>query len=129
MDLQNIQKDFGSGKVEMDLTTAREQHHALITRLMTGPGGSEAAMHRAERLYGLSYWQQFRLRYRRLASPAFVERVRQAYLSTLEQSVRRDLENLKTQQIVNGTGDDASIQSLVVEAESLLARIKDKTSA
>ena len=112
----------------MDLSIARDQHHALITRLMHGPGDSEGAMHRAERMFGLSYWAQFRLRYRRAASPAFVERVRQAYLTTLEQSVRRDLEALKRQQTI-GTGDDASIQSLVVEAENLLARLASKQAS
>ena len=110
----------------MDLAVARDQHHALLSKLMTGPGSSEAAMHKAERLYGLGYWQQFRLRYRRLASPDFVERVRQAYLTTLEQSVRRDLESLKTQQTAGK--NDASIESLVLEAESLLARIRDKAA-
>lgn len=112
----------------MDLTIARDQHHALITKLMHGPGDSEGAMHRAERLFGLSYWAQFRLRYRRAASPAFVERVRQAYLSTLEQSVRRDLEALKRQQQI-GTGNDASLQNLIVEAESLLARLASRQVA
>jgi len=125
--LQRNTKSFGSGEVEMTVTTARDQHHALISHLMTGPGDSEGAMHRAERLFGLNYWAQFRLRYRRLASPDFVERVRQAYLSTLEQSVRRDLESLKRQQTAGN--NDASIQSLVVEAEGLLARIKSKVSA
>ncbi len=121
-------KEFGLSEVEMDVTVARDQHHALITKLMTGPGDSEGAMHRAERMFGLSYWAQFRLRYRRAASPAFIERVRQAYLSTLEQSVRRDLESLKRQQS-NGTVDDASIQNLISEAENLLARLASKSAA
>lgn len=121
-------KAFGSTEVEMDVSIARDQHHSLITRLMTGPGDSEGAMHRAERMFGLPYWAQFRLRYRRAASPAFVQRVRQAYLSTLEQSVRRDLESLKTQQAA-GAGDNASIQDLIVEAENLLARLSSKTAA
>lgn len=112
----------------MDLAVARDQHHALITKLMHGPGDSDGAMHRAERMFGLPYWAQFRLRYRRAASPAFIERVRQAYLSTLEQSVRRDLESLKRQQTIGG-GDDASIQSLIVEAESLLARLACKQNS
>ena len=118
-------KDFGSAEVEMDLSAARDQHHALITKLMAGPGDSEGAMHRAERMFGLPYWAQFRLRYRRAASSAFIQRVRQAYLSTLEQSVRRDLESLRTQQIKDGTGD-ASIQNLITEAEDLLARLASK---
>jgi len=120
-------KPFGSAEVEMSLAVARDQHHTLITKLMTGPGDSEGAMHRAERMFGLPYWAQFRLRYRRAASPAFVERVRQAYLSTLEQSVRRDLESLRTQQAA-GNGD-ASLSDLIVEAENLLAKLSSKTAA
>ena len=45
----------------MDVAIARDQHHALLTKLMTGPGDSEGAMHRAERNYGLPYWSQFNL--------------------------------------------------------------------
>lgn len=125
--MQKNPKGFSSLEVEMDVSIARDQHHSLITRLMTGPGDSEGAMHRAERMFGLPYWSQFRLRYRRAASPAFVQRVRQAYLSTLEQSVRRDLESLKTQQ--SAGNNNASVQSLIVEAENLLARISSKTAA
>jgi hypothetical protein len=120
-------KPFGNAEVEMSLTVARDQHHALITKLMTGPGDSEGAMHRAERMFGLAYWAQFRLRYRRAATPAFIERVRQAYLSTLQQSVKRDLESLKTQQAAGDS--DASISDLIVEAESLLARLESKARA
>lgn len=121
--MQRNAKNFGIPEVEMSISVARDQHHALITKLMTGPGDSEGAMHRAERMFGLSYWAQFRLRYRRAASPAFIERVRQAYLSTLEQSVRRDLECLKRQQS-NGTDNDASLEDLIIEAQSFLARLE-----
>jgi hypothetical protein len=125
--MQNLQKHFAKPEREMDVAVARDQHHALIIRLMTGPGGSEAAMHRAERQFGLPYWAQFTLRYKKRATPVFVERVRQAYLSTLENSVRRDLERLKTEQ-AKGNGD-ASIQDLVVEAEDLLARLESRKGA
>lgn len=125
--MQKNTKEFGTAEVEMEMTVARDQHHALITKLMTGPGDSEGAMHRAERQFGLPYWAQFRLRYRRAASPAFIERVRQAYLSTLERSVRQDLESLKTQQSIGNS--DASISDLIVEAENLLARLASKSAA
>lgn len=125
--MKNLQKDFGHGEVEMPIAAAREQHNALIQKLMTGPGSSEAAMHKAERVFGLSYWQQFSLRYKKRATPAFIERVRQAYLSMLEQSVRRDLECLRTEQAKGSA--DADIEDLVLEAESLLARIKGRTAA
>jgi hypothetical protein len=122
--MQKHAKDFGIAEVELPLTVAREQHHALISKLMNGPGDSEGAMHRAERLFGLAYWAQHRLRYRRAATPAFVERVRQAYLSMLEQSVRRDLECLRTHHTTGNT--DASTADLIVEAEDLLGRLASK---
>lgn len=125
--MHNRQKEFGHGKVEMDVAVARDQHNALIQKLMTGPGSSEAAMHRAERVFGLSYWQQFALRYKKRATPAFIERVRQAYLTMLEQSVRRDLAQLQTEQ-ARGNGD-ADLTGLISEAENLLARIKSKSAA
>lgn len=124
-----LQREFAKRKPEreMDAALARDQHGAIITKLMTGPGDSEGAMHRAERLYGLNYWAQHTLRYKRRATPAFIERVRQAYLSMLEQSVRRDLEKLKAEQ-TKGNGD-AHIQKLIAEAESLLGRMSSKSAA
>jgi hypothetical protein len=127
LELQNLQKDFGTTEVELPLSIARDQHHALITKLMTGPGDSEGAMHRAERLFGLPYWSQHRLRYRRAGTPAFIERVRQAYLSMLEQSVRRDLECLKTQQAKGSV--DADTTDLILEAKDLLARLASRSAA
>ena len=115
------------GKRDMTIALARDQHHTVITRLMTGPGDSEAAMHRAEHQFGLPYWAQFNLRYKKRATPSFVERVRQAYLSVLEQSVKRDLEKLKTAKTL-GT-DDARIEGLISEAENLLDRMASKEAA
>lgn len=117
--MQNGQKEFG--RREMDVTAARNQHHALITRLMTGPGDSEGAMHRAERQFGLPYWSQHGLRYKRRATTEFIERVRQAYLSMLEASVRRDLEKLRVEQAKGN--NNARIQGLIAEAENLLSRM------
>lgn len=122
-----VQKDFAREQPEMDVSIARDQHHALITKLMTGPGGSEAAMHRAERMFALPYWAQFGLRYKRRATPAFIQQVRQAYVAMLQQSVRRDLERLKTEQ-AKGNGN-ADIQSLVAEAEDLLDRLARQSLA
>lgn len=117
-------KEFAKSGRDMDITIAREQLHAVVTRLMTGPGDSEGAMHRAERQFGLPYWAQFNLRYKKRATAAFIERVRQAYVSTLEQSVRRDLEKLKTER-AKGQDDDR-IAGLILEAEDLLCRISDR---
>lgn len=116
-------KELGKAEREMDIAIARDQHHAIITKLMTGPGDSEGAMMRAERQFGLPYWSQHNLRYKRRAAAPFVEWVRQAYLSMLESSVRRDLEKLKTER-AKGDGN-ARIQGLIVEAESLLGRISN----
>lgn len=71
-------KEFGEPEREMDVAIARQQHHALVTKLMCGPGDSEGAMHRGERQYGLPYWSQFNLRYKRRATSSFIERVRNA---------------------------------------------------
>lgn len=111
----------------MDVSLAREQHHVIITKLMVGPGDSEGAMHRAERQFSLPYWAQFNLRYKKRASATFIERVRHAYFSILEQSVRGDLQKLKTEQ-AKGSGD-ARVESLIVEAENLLVRIANKAGA
>ena len=105
----------------MDVSAARDQHHALITKLMCGPGDSEGAMHRAERQFGLPYWSQHALRYKRRATADFISRVRQAYLSMLEVSVRRDLERLRTEQAKGNA--DARLASLILEAENLLSRM------
>jgi len=106
----------------MDVSVARSEHQLLISRLMNGPGDSAEAMYRAERLYGLPYWSQWNLRHKRRASLSFMHRVREAYLATIEQSVRRDLERLKA----DATKDrgDVGIASLVAEGEALLAKIE-----
>lgn len=110
--------------LDVRLATARCEHQAIISRLMTGPGDSEGAMHRAERLFGLGYWPQWNLRHKRRGTWEFIERVRHAYLAMLEQSVRRDLEKLKIERAKGAP--DAGIAGLVAEAEALLARIREK---
>ena len=116
------QKEFGKG--DAMLADAREQHQVLLGRLMTGPGDSEGAMHRAERLYGLPYWSQWNLRHKRRASVTFVDRIRNAYLAMLESSVRRDLEKLKAEQAKDNS--DAVLAGLVAEATALLAKIEER---
>jgi hypothetical protein len=123
--MQRNTKFFGRPEVDVDLTVARGQHDALITKLMTGSSDTEGAMYRAERMYGLAFWAQHRLRYRKAATASFIERVRQAYLSTLHQSVRRDLEKLKTLETIRSV--DADVQNLIDEAQNLLARMADAT--
>lgn len=96
----------------------------LLAREMRGPSDTEAAMHRIQTKWGIDYWAQWSLRYRqpkRLAAD-LVERVRQASLSSLEQSIRRDIERLKIEAALG----DADFADLIVEAESLLAKIAAK---
>jgi hypothetical protein len=108
----------------MDVAAVREQHQAIIQRLMVGPGDSEGAMHRADRMFGLPYWSQWNLRFKKRATVPFMQRVCQAYLSLIQQSVRRDLEKLRTEEAKGA--DDVGLKSLVAEAEALLARIDER---
>ncbi len=114
------------GKTEMDISAAREQHSALLGRLMRGAGGIDAAMHAADRMYGLPYWSQWNLRAKRRATAAFMDRIRQAYLAALETSVRRDLERLKAEEAKGSR--DAGLTDLVAEAQDILARIAERAS-
>ena len=117
------QKDFDRQDMEATATyQARQQHQTLIQKLMSGPGDSEGAMRRAEASFGLSYWAQWRLRYRRKATGQFIAQISQAYTAMLRKSVKRDLEQLKIDQAKGDTDDD--LQSLIAEAETLLARIE-----
>lgn len=116
-------KDLAPGK-RMDIATAREHHQSILSRLMSGPGDSEGAMHRAESMFGLPYWSQHALRYKRRVTIPFMQRVHQAYLHIIETSVRRDLERLRIEQSKGDT--DAALAGLVAEAEALLARISER---
>jgi hypothetical protein len=115
------------GRIEVNVTAARQEHQAIVSRLMNGPGDSDGAMHRAERVFGLPYWSQWNLRHKRRATIAFMQRVREAYLTTIERSVRRDLECLKAEKIKGA--DDVGLESLVAEAEALLARISERVKS
>ena len=109
------------GKSEMEIAQARDEHQSLIARLMRGPGDSMGAMHRAESMFGLPYWSQWNLRHKRRATAQFMQRVRYAYLDMLAQSVRREIEILKTEE-AKGNGD-INDQGLLAEAEILLAKV------
>lgn len=116
------QKEIGEPKVEV--AQARQLHQRLISRLMQGPGDSEGAMHRAEQKFGLPYWSQWNLKHKRRATLQFISQLHGAYISTVESSVKRDLEYLKTEKAKGA--DDADFESLVAQAESLLAEIAKK---
>lgn len=124
-DLPNCQKELVTGDT-MQVSIARHEHEATLSRLMSGPGDSEGAMHKAERIFGLSYWCQFNLRHKRRASLPFMAKIHAAYVSVLERSVRRDLEALKTERAKDN--DDAELAGLVAQAEALLAEIAARKS-
>ena len=116
------QKEFPKGDdVSTPVAIAREQHQVILSRLMTGPGDSEGAMHRAERMFALPYWCQFNLRFKHRASLPFMAKVHGAYVSMLERSVKRDLEALKIERAKQD--DEADLARLIAEAETLLAEI------
>jgi hypothetical protein len=117
------QKEFGKPE---DIERARKEHQDLISKLMSGPGNSEGAMRKAEQLFGLPFWSQWNLRHKRRATREFIERLRQAYLTLLATSLRRDMEFLRTEQI-KGTADVGDAV-LIAEAEALLAKIGQKKS-
>lgn len=106
------------------MDAAYQMHRDLLAREMRGPGDTEAAMYRLQAKYGLDYWKQWMARYKRSASSEFIEQLRQAYLSTLERSVRRDLEALKIEK-AKDLGD-VGLADLIAEAETLLAKIQRK---
>ena len=108
------------------MTEAVATYRNLLAREMCGPSDSEQAMHRIQAKYGIDYWTQWGLRYRapKRVSADLVDRVRQAYLATLEQSVRRDIARLEIE-IAKGA-PDAAFTDLVAEAQGLLARIQTR---
>ena len=115
-----LPKEIGKG-AELEIAQARQVHQGLLARLMQGPGDSDGAMHRAELKFGLSYWSQWNLRHKGRATVQFISQLHSAYRATVENSVKRDLEYLKTEQAKGAS--DAALESLLAEAESLLAKI------
>jgi len=113
-------------KLQVSMPDVIRTYKDLLAREMRGPSDSEGAMHRLQTKYGLDYWTQWALRYRspkRIAHDV-VLLVEAAHLRMVEQSVKRDLEYLKTE-IAKGA-DDADVGSLVAQAENLLAQIAKK---
>lgn len=113
-------KEIGKDK-SLGIAEAKLIHQGLIARLMTGPGDSEGAMYRAQQKFGLPYWSQWNLRHKSRASAPFLVQLHRAYLEAIQNTVRRDLEYLKTEEAKGA--EDASLEGLVAEAESLLAKI------
>lgn len=97
-------------------------HRDMVDREARAAGDVESAMRRIEATYGLDYWSQYVCRYKRRVTADFALRLRGAYLDMIERSVRRDIETLKTERALGAT--DAALESLIAEAETLLAKIK-----
>ena len=113
------------GMNDLAISQARSQHQGIVQRLMTGPGDSEGAMRRAESRFGLGYWSQWNLRYKRKASAGFMAKISQAHFDLIEKSVRRDIQQLENLGAAsNAANTETDLSSLVAEAEALLARIK-----
>ena len=85
------------------------------------------ALDKLQSLFGLGRHSMHDLlrRKSRLPGEAFRRRLRVAHLELLKRSVRRDLEKLKIERAKGSA--DADLESLVAEAETLLARIEEKT--
>lgn len=108
------------------MTDTTTLYRDMLAREMRGPSDSEGAMHRLQVKFGLDYWQQWALRYRSPKRIAYdlVHKIQSAHMAMLEQSVRRDLSLLQIE-LAKGTAD-ADIESLVAEAENILAKIAKK---
>lgn len=98
----------------------------LIAARSRGNGDRENAMRRVEQEFGIGFWQQWGLLYRGRSRPdvELYQRIRGAFLSTLEKSVRRDLARLETE--AAKSNDDPDLASLQAEARDILAKIKAK---
>jgi hypothetical protein len=102
---------------------AKVQLREMIQRRSRGRGDQENSMRQIEHEFGIGYWQQFQLLYRQ-GSRETIERVRQAYLMQLAQSVRRDMAKLEIEAAKQNETGDADVAGLAAEDQNLLARIK-----
>lgn len=103
-------------------------NNKILAKEIRGSGDVENAMFRLQSEYGLDYWRQWQLKYRKQACKEFIEQIRQAYLNMLERSVRREVEALKIEQ-AKECGANAGNPDLIAEAENLLAKIHAKRVA
>ena len=113
---------------ELSVKDARRMHERLVEFVRCGRGSKEWAMRVLEQRFGLSFWAQQDLHYRPERKPSipFLLRLREAYLSALERSVRRDLEVLKAEK---ARGDDAAdLERLLAEAEALVAELEARSA-
>src|SRR5690348_6894292 len=97
------------------MSAALETYNKMLAKEIRGSGDVENAMYRLQFEYGLDYWRQWLLKYRKQSCAEFTEQIRQAYLSMLERSVRRDIEALKIEQ-AKDSKSDAGNADLIAEA-------------
>lgn len=114
-----------------DMTALAQEAKANLREMIQlrsrGRGDHENAMHQIEREFGIGYWKQWQLLYRK-GTRETIERVRQAYLLQLEASIRRNMAKLEIQAAKNAdTATD--VGRLTLEAQDLLARIKEQVSS
>lgn len=110
------------------MSAALETYNKMLAREIRGSGDTENAMYRLQTEYGLDYWRQWLLKYRKQSCEEFREHIRQAYLSMLERSVKRTLDELKIERAKERVGN-ADNSDLIAEAEKLLAKIAEKKVA
>lgn len=107
---------------------AERRVKALLSREM-GPGMTqEAAMHRVEAKFGVPFWTQWSLLYRKPKKIAadILNRLEQAGIVSAEQALRREIAEIKVE-IAKDRGTD--LEGLLAEAEGLLAQIKKAREA
>lgn len=122
-------KKLAEDMSDITVDELRREHRSLIARRMTGPGDSEAAMHRLDQEHGLPYWSQWNFQYKRerKPSPEFLTRLQQVILCVLRKSVRTDLAKLENKAAMGDVAPD--LADLKAEAESVLAKIQERLSA
>lgn len=105
------------------METAYLIHRELLQREYVGPGDMEAAMYRLQAKYGLDYWRQWQLKYRRTARPDFIQQLEQARFIALRDNMKGEIGKLQiTAAKLNAQAD---MGDLVGEAQALLAETKD----
>lgn len=113
-------------KLQKIMIEVVEIYRDLLAREMRGPSDSEGAMRRLQSKFGLDYAHQWALRYRapkKIAADLF-QSIKQAHISMLEQSVKRDLSLLQIE-IAKGVAD-ADTENLVADAKALLVEFQKR---
>ena len=103
------------------LDEAAEWSKSLTRMRARGPGDIENAMRLIEREYGVDYWLQWRLRYRRSAlkdiGVSAYMRLKTAFQSECERQIRKLQHDIEKTEAITGPDDD-----VVAKAKAFLAK-------